>query len=294
MLYYAREDTHYLLYIFDRLRNALISKGDDALPSVIQRSQEIALRTYEKDIVTESSYLNLVKKYNLVGFSDEQLSVLRSLFEWRDKVAREEDESVRFVLPNHMLLRLADLMPVDAVEILKNCHPVPPLVRLATSDLALMIASAKKTPVDGRAMWATLSDDAARKKEKKQSDAEMRTATREIQGNWSGERDTHSATLSVMMGGNEEKNVTELLMDTVSAASLSLAVDTPMETVGVPASVDATISPPAPASLTCVDAMSFAIRPSPTVVDSISSAASPVATFFSSVATSKVSACGEG
>ena len=47
MIKYAREDTHYLLYIYDRMRNELIRRSnigtDNLLNTVIERSTEICL-----------------------------------------------------------------------------------------------------------------------------------------------------------------------------------------------------------------------------------------------------------
>lgn len=69
MIKYAREDTHYLLYIYDCLKNELITRGNEQnnlLLSVLNRSKEICLKKYEKEILTENSYLNLYNKSNLV------------------------------------------------------------------------------------------------------------------------------------------------------------------------------------------------------------------------------------
>ena len=48
MIKYAREDTHYLLYIYDRMKNELIRRSntgtDNLLNTVIERSTEICLK----------------------------------------------------------------------------------------------------------------------------------------------------------------------------------------------------------------------------------------------------------
>ena len=47
LLKYAREDTHYLLYIYDMLKNELIERGNEhknLLLSVLQRSKHIAAK----------------------------------------------------------------------------------------------------------------------------------------------------------------------------------------------------------------------------------------------------------
>ena len=62
---YAREDTHFLLYIYDRLRNELIRRGNkqnNLLRSVITRSRDICLKRYEKPGFHEDDYLKLYGK----------------------------------------------------------------------------------------------------------------------------------------------------------------------------------------------------------------------------------------
>lgn len=47
LVQYARQDTHYLLYIYDCLRNELINRGNEhrnLLQSVYQRSKTICLK----------------------------------------------------------------------------------------------------------------------------------------------------------------------------------------------------------------------------------------------------------
>src|SRR5262249_31582458 len=54
-----------------------------------------------------------------------------------------EDESVRFVLPNHMLLVMTDRMPTDAVSVIGCCPQIPPLVRQNASDIAMLVQRTK-------------------------------------------------------------------------------------------------------------------------------------------------------
>ncbi|KAE8794589.1 protein RRP6-like 1 [Hordeum vulgare] len=113
MTKYAREDTHYLLYIYDLMRLRLVneSSGDDLLLEVCKRSNEICLQLYEKELLTDSSYLYIhgLKENDL---SARQLAVLAGLYQWRDGVARAEDESTGYILPNKTLLEIAKQMPV--------------------------------------------------------------------------------------------------------------------------------------------------------------------------------------
>lgn len=120
MIKYAREDTHYLLYLYDLLRVVLVSMrstagndADDPVLQVYKRSRDICLKMYKKDILTETSYLSL---YGLQdkNFNSEQMSVLAGLYAWRDNLARKLDESTGFVLPNQLLYKLAEEMPDTA------------------------------------------------------------------------------------------------------------------------------------------------------------------------------------
>jgi len=62
MLRYAREDTHYLLYIYDKLKNELVARGNasnNLILAVLNRSKALCLRRYEKELFTETSHLAL-------------------------------------------------------------------------------------------------------------------------------------------------------------------------------------------------------------------------------------------
>lgn len=116
MIRYAREDTHYLLYIYDLMRARLVSEStqgnsDDLLLEVYHRSCDICMQLYEKELLTETSYLHI---YGLqtANFNAQQLAIVSGLYEWRDVVARAEDESTGYILPNKALLEIAKQMPV--------------------------------------------------------------------------------------------------------------------------------------------------------------------------------------
>lgn len=116
MIKYAREDTHYLLYIYDLMRLRLVNGSsceNDLLLEVCKRSNEICLQLYEKEQLTDTSYLHIhgLKENEL---NATQLSVLSSLYRWRDGIARAEDESTGYILPNKTLLEIAKEMPVTS------------------------------------------------------------------------------------------------------------------------------------------------------------------------------------
>ncbi len=116
MFQYARSDTHFLLYIYDNLRNALLDKSTGSqnptalLDEALARSAETSLRVYTKEPydTAEGSgtggWDTLAKKWNKIaltaggsalGIGAMQREVYKSVHWWRERVAREEDESTR-------------------------------------------------------------------------------------------------------------------------------------------------------------------------------------------------------
>ncbi|KAH8480801.1 hypothetical protein Peur_062385 [Populus x canadensis] len=130
MIRYAREDTHYLLHIYDLMRALLLTKhsdhdnGDPPLVEVYKRSYDVCMQLYEKELFTENSYLNMYGLPN-AGFNAQQLAIVAGLYEWRDAIARAEDESTGYILPNKTLLEIAKEMPVTPSKLrrlLKSKH----------------------------------------------------------------------------------------------------------------------------------------------------------------------------
>lgn len=146
MVKYAREDTHYLLYIYDRMRNELLRRSNsqnNVLYSVINRSKEICTKTYEKPIYKKHDYLKLCKKFRK-PLNVQQLHCLNLLYEWRDHLARQEDESVGYVLPNHMLFQISENLPREPQGILACCNPVPTLLRQQLNEVHRLIQRARE------------------------------------------------------------------------------------------------------------------------------------------------------
>ena len=150
MLKYARMDTHYLLYIYDRMRNDLIRKGNESfnlLTSVYSKSSQTCLKKYEKPLQEEDGHLRILSKSNLV-LNSRQLFALQQIYDWRDTLARDEDESTGYVLPNHMLLQMAQILPREIQGIIASCNPVPPLVKQNLHQLHLIILKAREQSLE--------------------------------------------------------------------------------------------------------------------------------------------------
>ncbi|XP_053378840.1 exosome component 10-like [Mercenaria mercenaria] len=146
---YAREDTHYLLHIYDKMKNELLERGNESknlLMSVLHRSTQVCLKVYRKPQCTSEGYKDLYVKNKKV-FNSQQLLALSEMFAWRDETARLEDESYGYVLPNHMMLQICDILPREKQGVLACCNPIPPLVRQYLNEIHAIIKKAREAPL---------------------------------------------------------------------------------------------------------------------------------------------------
>ncbi|SMY28738.1 unnamed protein product [Zymoseptoria tritici ST99CH_1A5] len=166
---YARSDTHYLLYIFDCMRNELIERSDfskpdhegDKLWDVLQKSTEVALQRYEHPQYDAELGQGAMGWYKLLSrtpalFSPEQFAVFKAVHHWRDRVAREQDDSIHFVMPNHQIFSLAKAMPPTRLALMGIAQPTTQTVRLRADELLSVIVRAQEAGKNGPDMMETL------------------------------------------------------------------------------------------------------------------------------------------
>ncbi|KAM6491419.1 HRDC-like protein [Amanita muscaria] len=116
------------------------------MPSPLADGQNSHLRTV---IARPIGWDTLARKWNksllFANNNDGGGKVVR-MYAWRDKVAREEDESVRYVLPNHHLLQIVEQPPNNLAALL-NTFPSnpPPVIRKRARELLDVIREALKT-----------------------------------------------------------------------------------------------------------------------------------------------------
>lgn len=123
MLLYAKLDTHYLLHVYDCLRQGLWRRlGREGLEATLDATRNSCLRRYEKDAFYPLGYRKLLSREE-VQPSAQQEAVLAALWQWRDLAARHRDESVDFVMSNSQLVQLG-LQPQEALA-----GPLPDEVR---------------------------------------------------------------------------------------------------------------------------------------------------------------------
>jgi len=170
MFFYARADTHFLLYIYDNTRNELIdrtktdSPEENRIENVLQKSKETSLQRYEKQVYNEDSgkgpggwYTLLMKTPSL--FNNEQFAVFRAVHAWRDQIARTDDDSTGFVMPNHVIFSLAKLLPNDMIALLGIAHPISHSVKSRAGELLALIKSARASGATGPSMMDVLRPD---------------------------------------------------------------------------------------------------------------------------------------
>lgn len=99
MLFYARSDTHFLLYVYDRLRESLLERGkgsETLIRKVLRNSEETALQEFHREVYDAETgkgtrgWRGLLHNKHLTSVQRE---VFLAMHAWRDEVAREEDES---------------------------------------------------------------------------------------------------------------------------------------------------------------------------------------------------------
>lgn len=164
---YARADTHFLLYIFDNMRNELVEKSDFSRPEtnkvleVLSKSKETALQRYEHPIYDSDFGLGSTGWYRLVSrtpvqFTPQQFAVFKAVHKWRDDVARKDDDSPMFVMPNHALFSIARDMPKDKAALFTVVVHVSPTLRNHADELVAIIQDAKAAGLSGPDLYATL------------------------------------------------------------------------------------------------------------------------------------------
>lgn len=170
LLDYARSDTHYLLYIFDCMRNELIERSDFSAPDhekdkiwdVLQKSSETALKRYEHPIYDADLGQGATGWYRLLSrtpvlLSKQQFSVFRALHKWRDDVAREQDDSTHYIMPNHNIFTLAKALPSSRAELTGLLHPMTKTIRERAGEMMAVISNAKEAGEHGPEMMAVMN-----------------------------------------------------------------------------------------------------------------------------------------
>ncbi|KAG9799670.1 hypothetical protein KCU95_g1337, partial [Aureobasidium melanogenum] len=171
MFEYARSDTHFLLYIYDNMRNELIEKSDFSVPNheqdkihdVLTRSKDTALQRYEHPVYDAAQGLGAGGWYKMLSrtpalLDKQQFAVFRAVHQWRDQVAREQDDSTHYVMANHNIFSLAKEMPTEKAQLFAVAQNTSQTVRLRADELLSVIIKAKEQGENGPDMVSTLKE----------------------------------------------------------------------------------------------------------------------------------------
>ncbi|KIW69597.1 hypothetical protein PV04_05467 [Phialophora macrospora] len=159
LLDYARSDTHYLLTIYDHLRNMLIqgsSANVNLTNYVLTQSKKEALQVYTRqpyDLETGGGSLGwfgLLTMRSTNTLSKEQLGVFRALHAWRDAKARELDEGIQYILPNRTLWLVAENMPTSTLNFHQACRGEAKFVQNRIPEIVEVVKQGKFAGKDGK------------------------------------------------------------------------------------------------------------------------------------------------
>ena len=180
MISYARGDTHHLLYVYDRLRQQLdaVGRGDGSKPfrdlirTTLDRSRDVCATLYEKPVTHPLTYHADYRKNRDAGDLDlPRLAVYAALHGWRDERCRAEDESIGYVMPRALMLRLAREAPTNPRALLAVTRGDSPLVAKHSGELVDIISRALAAG-EPPAMPPTAGEEWARAEEERKNRTE--------------------------------------------------------------------------------------------------------------------------
>ncbi|KAI0379425.1 ribonuclease H-like domain-containing protein [Hypomontagnella monticulosa] len=170
MFYYARSDTHYLLYIYDMMRNELLSHSEgleqDLVSQVLERSKETSLRRHESFTYDSQGgqgpfgWYNLLIRQSAGKLSKEQFAVFRAVHKWRDEIARREDESALYVMSNGTLFDISRRMPPDPKALHSLLDATSHIAKREAFNLFNIISKAKAEGANGPSVAEVIRSNA--------------------------------------------------------------------------------------------------------------------------------------
>ena len=156
------------------MRNELLDRSstaelDDNLIDYVQReSKQECLQRYERPFYDAergegaNGWYNLLTKIPAL-LNNEQFAVFRAVHQWRDNVARQEDESLYTIMPKNVMFSISKEMPLDMPSLLSHAQ-LSSSVRSHATELLESIKEAKARGVNGPDMKDFLKSHPAKKR----------------------------------------------------------------------------------------------------------------------------------
>lgn len=106
---------------------------------ILQRSAAITSKTYQKIMPpSKESTLLILRRYNIYT-DNKKIEISHNLNLWRDKIARELDESYEYIMDNNVLITLLKRLPINSSEVINCYNPVPEIIRKYSNDISKII-----------------------------------------------------------------------------------------------------------------------------------------------------------
>ena len=115
---------------------------------VLDKSRAVPLIRYVPDPFKPSAFTTLMNQRRTKSdLTETQVQVLKELYDWRDQIERQYDESLIFVCENSKLLRLALACPTNLTALQALLQPMPPLILRHAKQLLSIVQRCVKPPL---------------------------------------------------------------------------------------------------------------------------------------------------
>jgi len=84
-------------------------------------------------------------------FNNRQLYALKQLWKWRHDTACKNEKSLDYIIPDHMMLHIAEVLPREVQGIIACCSPLPKFVNHDLLVIHRFIVAARELQLDKRA-----------------------------------------------------------------------------------------------------------------------------------------------
>ena len=121
------------------------------------QSKEESLQRYERPIYDFQHGMGAMGWYNLLCrtpnlYNREQFAIFRAVHQWRDTIARKEDESIHTIMSKRALFNIAREMPTDMLSLLGCSHPISPFLHRHKKNLLRLVVQARADSAAGPEM----------------------------------------------------------------------------------------------------------------------------------------------
>ncbi|KAI1709813.1 3'-5' exonuclease domain-containing protein [Ditylenchus destructor] len=148
VIWLQRDFGIYTINMFDT--SIAMRLNDPACRTSLKQLLQDQCDVFEQPRFDPDGHLELAKQ-SRHKFNNRQMAALKQLYAWRDSVAREHDESLHYVLPTHMMIHIAEVMPKETQGILACCAPVPLHVKFDAVTILRLLNAVRDIPLDSTA-----------------------------------------------------------------------------------------------------------------------------------------------